>query len=138
MERLAVAGVVGCNLEDSDPRTREMIAVDDQARWITEVRQSAEDAGTALVINARVDPHVRKVGPGEARLERSLERARAYLVAGADCVFPIMLAGEADIEAYAQGAPGPLTPWSPTQRRVRDASVNSALRASPSGVACSA
>lgn len=106
MERLAAAGVVGCNLKDSDPRTREMIAVDDQARWITEVRQSAEDAGTALVINARVDPHVRKEGPGEARLERSLERARAYLAAGADCVFPIMLAGEADIEAYTQGAPG--------------------------------
>lgn len=127
VERLAAAGVVGCNLEDSDPRTREMIAVDDQARWIAEVRRAAEDAGTALVINARVDVHVRKVGPGETRLARSLERARAYLAAGADCVFPIMLAGEADIGAYTRGAPGPVnvmvTSATPGPRRLGELGV---------------
>lgn len=127
VERLAAAGVVGCNLEDSDPRTREMIAVNDQARWITEVRQAAEYAGTALVINARVDLHVRKDGPDETRLERSLERARAYLAAGADCVFPIMLAGEADLEAYTQGTPGPVnvmvTHATPDPRRLGELGV---------------
>jgi len=127
VERLAAAGVVGCNLEDSDPRSREMIAVDDQVRWIAEVRRAAEDAGTALVINARVDLHVREDGPGETRLERSLERARAYLAAGADCVFPIMLAGEADIGAYTQGAPGPVnvmvTHATPGPRRLGELGV---------------
>lgn len=108
VERLARSGAVGCNLEDSDPRTRTMDPVEEQVGRIAALRQAADDAGTGLVINARVDIHVRADGPEETRLERSMSRARAYLDAGADCVFPIMLTDDEDIAAYVRGVAGPV------------------------------
>lgn len=106
--RLARAGAVGCNLEDSDPRTRQLVPVEVQAARIAAFRRAALDAGTGLVINARVDVHVRSDGPEAARLERSVARARVYLEAGADCVFPIMLADDAGIAAYVRNVAGPV------------------------------
>lgn len=108
VERLLDCGVVGLNLEDSAPRTAAMLPVEEQSERIAAVVDAARRAGVRLVINARVDLHVRQDGPTETRLERSLARARAYIAAGADCVFPIMLTGEADIDAYVKGAPGPV------------------------------
>lgn len=106
--RLARVGVVGCNLEDSDPRTRRMIPTDAQAARLAALRRAADEAGTGLVINARVDLHVRADGDERTRLGRSIARAEAYLAAGADCVFPIMLAADDDIAAYVRGVPGPV------------------------------
>ncbi|MFD7457096.1 isocitrate lyase/PEP mutase family protein [Streptomyces sp. NPDC059868] len=80
VERLLEAGVVGCNLEDSrhgvlkDPR--------EHAEWLAEVRA---EAGDRLFINARVDTFVRQV-PDVAE---TIGRARRYVAAGADCVYPI-------------------------------------------------
>ncbi len=62
--RLARAGAVGCNLEDSDPRTRTMDPVEEQVGRIAALRRAADQAGTGLVINARVDIHVAD-GPEE-------------------------------------------------------------------------
>jgi 2-methylisocitrate lyase-like PEP mutase family enzyme len=53
------------------------------------------------VLNARIDCHIRG---GSA--EEGLERARAYLDAGADCVYPIGINDPALIERYvALGGP---------------------------------
>nr|WBO79915.1 isocitrate lyase/phosphoenolpyruvate mutase family protein [Streptomyces sp. SBE_14.2] len=80
VERLLEAGVVGCNLEDSengvlkDPRRH--------ADWLAEVCAAA---GDELFVNARVDTFVRGVAdPGQA-----IERAVLYSAAGAQCVYPI-------------------------------------------------
>ena len=54
--RLADAQVVGCNLEDSDPVTRELADPGHQADYLAAVHAVA---GEALVINARVDVFVR-------------------------------------------------------------------------------
>lgn len=125
--RLARAGAVGCNLEDSDPRTRTMDPVDAQVARIAALRRAADQAGTGLVINARVDIHVRSDGPEETRFERSMSRAAAYLEAGADCVFPIMLRDEADIAAYVRGVGGPVnvmaTHATPGLRRLAELGV---------------
>ncbi|WP_437075270.1 isocitrate lyase/PEP mutase family protein [Streptomyces sp. enrichment culture] len=81
VERLLEAGVVGCNLEDSrhgvlkDPR--------EHADWLAEVRAAA---GDRLFLNARVDTFVRHAPQPE---RAALERARLYVAAGADCVYPI-------------------------------------------------
>lgn len=107
-ERLANAGAVGCNLEDSDPRTGRLVEPDAQAERLAALRNAAAAAGTGLVINARVDVHVRADGPEATRLARSTERARRYLAAGADCVFPITLASEPDIRAYVEAVGGPV------------------------------
>ena len=53
--RLADAGVVGCNLEDSDPATGELTDPERQADFPAAVRAAA---GPALVVNARVDVFV--------------------------------------------------------------------------------
>jgi 2-methylisocitrate lyase-like PEP mutase family enzyme len=98
--RLAECGVVGCNLEDSDPVTRTMTDVAQQADFIASVRA---ESGLELVINARVDVYVRPtaadqaragaLGPGEfdaAAADVAVARSNAYLAAGADCVYPIL------------------------------------------------
>lgn len=108
VQRLADAGAVGCNLEDSDPRTGALVDAQAQAQRIADIVQAASSAGTGLVINARVDVHVRQDGEPATRDARSQERARLYLQAGADCVFPIMLVDEDTIADYVKSVPGPV------------------------------
>ncbi|TSE17568.1 isocitrate lyase/phosphoenolpyruvate mutase family protein [Arthrobacter sp. KBS0703] len=78
------AGAVGVNLEDSggDPLT----AVAEQARRIGVVRDAAEDFGVALFINARTDTYLSGRFP-ESAFEETLQRAAAYVAAGADGIF---------------------------------------------------
>jgi 2-methylisocitrate lyase-like PEP mutase family enzyme len=91
--RLGDAGVVGCNLEDSDPVARELADPGRQADYLTAVHTAA---GEALVINARVDVFVRPrpEGGGDAVAD-AVQRARRYLEAGADCCYPILAPLEA-------------------------------------------
>ncbi|MFF5017652.1 isocitrate lyase/PEP mutase family protein [Streptomyces sp. NPDC001165] len=81
VERLLEAGVVGCNLEDSnggvlkDPH--------EHAEYLAEVRSAAADR---LFVNARVDTFLH----GDGDPDRAIERAASYVAAGADCVYPIL------------------------------------------------
>src|SRR5690349_16174886 len=84
VERLAAAGAVGVNLEDSDPATGELIGIGEQAEFLAAVRAAAP----GLVINARTDAFARRVGSPREQLASSLERGARYLAAGADCVYP--------------------------------------------------
>ena len=56
VERLLAAGAVGCNLEDTDHRTKELKDARRQADWLAEVCAAADGA---LVVNARVDTFLR-------------------------------------------------------------------------------
>lgn len=86
--RLAEAGAVGCNFEDTAHPGEGLVEVGEQARRIAALR-----AGGDLVINARVDVFLRAADQ-RAVLAEGIERARAYLDAGADCVYPILLRDE--------------------------------------------
>jgi len=89
--RLAAAGAAGLNFEDTDhPHHPALQPVDEQARRIAAVK-----AGAELVLNARIDVHVRG-----GSTDKGLARARAYRDAGADCVYPIGVADEPTIAAY--------------------------------------
>ncbi|MBB5953531.1 2-methylisocitrate lyase-like PEP mutase family enzyme [Saccharothrix tamanrassetensis] len=107
--RLADAGAVGCNLEDSDPATETMVPVEEQVEFLGAVRAADPD----LVINARVDVFFQ----GSRSFDEGVERARAYLAAGADCVYPFGLATDA-VEAFCRAVEGPVnvahTPDNPT------------------------
>ncbi|WP_052230087.1 isocitrate lyase/phosphoenolpyruvate mutase family protein [Streptomyces sp. CT34] len=81
--RLADAGAVGCNLEDSDHASGALRNPREQAEWLAEVRAAA---GDALVVNARVDTFLR----GDTGIAAAVERARRYAEAGADCIYPIL------------------------------------------------
>ncbi|ANW18534.1 isocitrate lyase/PEP mutase family protein [Streptomyces clavuligerus] len=82
--RLLEAGAVGCNLEDSTGPDHALRDPRAHADWLAEVRA---EAGAALFVNARVDSFLgRTADPAEA-----ITRARLYVAAGADCVYPILM-----------------------------------------------
>jgi 2-methylisocitrate lyase-like PEP mutase family enzyme len=90
-------GAAGCNLEDSDYAAGSLRDPDRHAEWLRAVRQAASDDDYPLVINARIDvflhPFLAGAGPEtqDKLVPEALRRANAYLEAGADCVFPIVL-----------------------------------------------
>jgi 2-methylisocitrate lyase-like PEP mutase family enzyme len=86
VSRLLAAGAVGCNLEDTGPDGQ--VAPDVHAELIAAVRAAAHRAGVELVVNARIDSYVHH---GPAATPDVLARARRYLDAGADCVYPVRL-----------------------------------------------
>jgi 2-methylisocitrate lyase-like PEP mutase family enzyme len=92
---LRSAGAAGCNLEDTNHPDQTFRDLDMHADWLRAVRQAASDEGYPLVINARVDmflwPYVAGAEPGtqDKLVDEAVERANAYLEAGADCVYPI-------------------------------------------------
>ena len=93
---LREAGAAGCNLEDTEWPARSLRDPDRQAVWLTEVREAALAAGYPLVINARVDVFFHpfladESGPQEGFVAEAVRRAKAYLEAGVDCLYPICL-----------------------------------------------
>ena len=94
---LRSAGAAGCNLEDTDHAAGGLRDPDRHAEWLTAVRQVASADGYGLVINARIDvflgPLLAGAGPGTQGelVPEALRRANAYLEAGVDCVYPIVL-----------------------------------------------
>ena len=132
VSRLIAAGAVGCNLEDGDHHGGGVLVdVDTAAERIASVRRAATEAGVPIVINARVDTYVRHVGDAEQQLTEGIRRGRAYLAAGADCVYPIMISDERAIGSFVDGVGGPVnvnlragTPRLDTLRRLNVARVS--------------
>ena len=110
VERLMETGAVGCNLEDSDHG--KLKEPRQHADWLSEVR---ELSGDALFINARVDTFLF----GTGHLCDAVERARLYVAAGADCVYPLL----APLEVF------------PALRESIDGPMNMAAKAAKESVA---
>jgi 2-methylisocitrate lyase-like PEP mutase family enzyme len=98
VERLVETGAVGCNLEDSDHGALKDSR--QHADWLSEVR---EESGDALFINARVDTFL--FGNGDP--VDAVERARLYVAAGADCIYPLMAPPEV-FPALRESIDGPI------------------------------
>ncbi|GAA0586114.1 isocitrate lyase/phosphoenolpyruvate mutase family protein [Streptomyces crystallinus] len=110
--RLLETGAVGCNLEDSADG-----ALKDPARhadWLAEIRA---EAGDQLFVNARVDTYIEGVND----LDATIARARAYVAAGADCVYPYGAPAE-HLPKIAAAVPAPVNQVAladgPTPRRL--------------------
>jgi 2-methylisocitrate lyase-like PEP mutase family enzyme len=90
-------GAAGCNLEDSDYGAGTLRDPAAHAAWLGAVREAASEQDYPLVINARVDvflhPFLAGAGAGtqDEIVDEAVHRANAYLDAGVDCVFPIVL-----------------------------------------------
>lgn len=97
-ERVIASGAAGLNLEDTDHPGGGLVDAERQAQRLAEFKEACRRRGVDLVLNARVDVYLRMKGP-EEQLEEGLRRARMYLQAGADCVYPI---GVSEEEAIAR------------------------------------
>jgi 2-methylisocitrate lyase-like PEP mutase family enzyme len=88
--QIITAGAVGVNLEDALPGQEHfgpLYPMAEQVERIQAARRAGEAQRIHLVINARVDAYWQaNVSPDEA-LRNTLERGKAYLEAGADCIF---------------------------------------------------
>jgi len=82
------AGAVGLNLEDGtgDP-SKPLADLTLQLEKIRAVKAASERAGVPLVLNARTDAYLDRIGSEEEMLAETLRRGEAYREAGADCVF---------------------------------------------------
>ena len=110
---LRSAGAAGCNLEDTDHTAHSLRDPDGHAEWLRAVRRAASADGYGLVINARVDVFLGPSlpgGPGPRRssLPEALQRANAYLEAGVDCVYPIVLWETDALRRFTSEVRGPV------------------------------
>lgn len=89
VRRVLDAGAVGINLEDS-VEDGSLRPVDLQCERLRAVREMAAQEGIPLVINARTDVFMGGMeGSQEDKVTETIARAKAYLEAGADCIYPI-------------------------------------------------
>jgi 2-methylisocitrate lyase-like PEP mutase family enzyme len=107
-------GAAGCNLEDTDHAAGRLRDADRHAAWLAGVRRAADEDGYPLVINARVDVFLEGFLTGadpatqDELVDEALRRARAYLAAGADCVYPIALSSPEALRRFVAEAGGPV------------------------------
>jgi 2-methylisocitrate lyase-like PEP mutase family enzyme len=86
------AGAIGINLEDSTPDPKLPVrTLEDAVDRIRAAREAARSADVPIVINARVDLYLKHVGDDDSRFADTVRRAKAYMAAGADCIFPFGL-----------------------------------------------
>jgi 2-methylisocitrate lyase-like PEP mutase family enzyme len=106
VERLLAAGAAGLNLEDTDHHRpgdeQALVDADRHAERLAAVKAAARAAGVDLVLNARVDVFIQRLGSAEEQLAEGLRRARLYRQAGADCIYPIALADQSMIAAFVE------------------------------------
>jgi 2-methylisocitrate lyase-like PEP mutase family enzyme len=82
------AGAIGMNLEDGTGRPDAPLAdLALQVEKIRAVKEAGRLRGVPIVLNARTDVFLDRVGPESGRLGEALRRGEAFRDAGADCVF---------------------------------------------------
>lgn len=127
VRRMLDAGVVGCNLEDTDHSDKSLRDPAEQAAYLAAVKAAGRAAGVDIVLNARIDIFVRRHTETSADIEEALQRARIYLDAGADCIYPILVHEEQTIAALVDGIAGPVNVYAladgPPLRRLAELGV---------------
>jgi 2-methylisocitrate lyase-like PEP mutase family enzyme len=103
------AGAVGMNLEDvANEAIGSQVELPLQVEKIKAIRSATTSLGVSLVLNARTDIYLNRIGVPETRYERTVERLRAYRSAGADCLFAPGVTDRETIAKLVAGIDGPL------------------------------
>ena len=106
VDALQRAGAAGCNLEDTNHSSGTLRDPHEHAAWLREVQNAA---GYPLVVNARIDVFLAdRETPQSQLVPEALERARTYLDAGVDCVYPIFLREADALATFVSEAPVPV------------------------------
>lgn len=126
--RVIEAGAVGVNLEDNGHglTAAPLFGVQEQSARITAARAAAGQTSLPLWINARTDTFLLGLGDDtEARIAMTVERANAYLTAGADMVFIPLLTDPALVKLVCAAVAGPVSlmamPGAPSASELFDA-----------------
>lgn len=107
IKELTYLGIAGCHIEDQVNPKRcghlDNKALVSTADMVQKVRAAAD---------AKSDPNFLLIARTDARgvegLDAAIERAKAYVDAGADMIFPEAMAGEAEFEAFRKAIDVPL------------------------------
>jgi 2-methylisocitrate lyase-like PEP mutase family enzyme len=102
-------GAVGLNMEDLRGGGDDLLPIERFCAKVAAVRAVADGTGVPLVLNARTDVFLGQIGDPATRIERAVERGRAYLDAGADCIFVPGVVDLDVITALVQGIDGPVS-----------------------------
>ena len=107
IQTLEAFGLCGCHLEDQlFPKrcghldNKSLVSVDDMCRKLQAASKAKSDPNFLLI--ARTDAR------GVEGLEPAIERAKAYVDAGAEMIFPEALANEGEFEAFRSAVSVPL------------------------------
>ncbi|HEY5392116.1 MAG TPA: isocitrate lyase/phosphoenolpyruvate mutase family protein [Hanamia sp.] len=100
IEMIINSGVVGINIEDTNKQSGALFPIEIQCQRIGLIRNISEAMGTSLFINARTDVYIKGNDfiTDEEKFEETLKRGKAYMDAGADCIFPIVMKQKKDIQ----------------------------------------
>ncbi len=103
------AGIVGINIEDSLSEGVSLRSVAEQCQRISTVREISARQNLHLVINARVDCFLSSWFPNKIKaMDEVVARAKAYLEAGADCIYPIGAGDERTVRVLRDHIQAPL------------------------------
>lgn len=102
------AGLAGINLEDQvfpkrcgHIKGKEIVSMEEMVKKIKAAVNARKDSD--FVINARTD------AAAIAGIDEAIERAKAYIDAGADMVFPDAVLSEKDIEKFVKNVSAPVS-----------------------------
>jgi len=120
VRQIVAAGAAGVNIEDMayPDSGATPLPVAEQAERLAAARAAADEAGVPLYINARIDTYLRGLGDPDDRFAATVQRATAYVDAGASGVFVPGIANPATISALVEAVGAPVNilagPGSPT------------------------
>lgn len=92
-------GIAGVNIEDTNPKTKEIYSIEEQAERIKLIREVANRMGVPIFINAKTDVYLSKYVNEVDRVHETIKRGVAYKMAGADGLYPIAITSSESISA---------------------------------------
>lgn len=122
------AGAVGMNFEDATgDAARPLFDLSLQLERIRAIRETSQELGVPLVVNARTDVYLLQIGKPDTRYAEALRRLTAFRDAGADCVFAPGLTDLPTIGRFVGDLRCPVNilagPGSPSARELKHAGV---------------
>jgi len=102
VDLIAAAGAAGCSIEDFDPATDSIDAIEVATERVAAASDAAREHG--LVLTARAENHLHGVDD----LEDTIERLIAYRAAGAECVYAPGLVDRGQIERVIKAVEAPV------------------------------
>jgi 2-methylisocitrate lyase-like PEP mutase family enzyme len=102
VDLIAAAGAAGCSIEDYDPATGSIDAIDVASARVSAAAEAARKHG--IVLTARAENHLHGIDD----LADTIERLLAYRAAGADVVYAPGLVDQSQIERLVMAVDAPV------------------------------